>query len=145
VSDSSHSLGLGVKSREPDLQPSGSEVQFINRIVTIILASGMFLTVGFYLIGLVLLFAKGDSAPEVSHQYFRSFGSFFSSVMSLQPGAFLYLGTLTLILTPVSRVLISIFAFWKEKDRRFVLVTAVVFMVIIASIVAGMVFKINVG
>ncbi len=40
-----------------------SETQFINRVVAIILATGMFTTVGFYLIGLILLFVKGRPIP----------------------------------------------------------------------------------
>jgi uncharacterized membrane protein len=138
MSDFSH-------SREPNFQLDKSEVQFINKVVTIILATGIYTTVGFYIIGLTLLFTKGDSVPEISKQYFHSFGSFISGVLSLNPRSFLYLGTISLILTPVSRVLISIFAFWKEKDKKFVFVTAMVFFVIIASIVVGSIFKINVG
>ena len=130
---------------EQDIQPDKMEVQFINKVVGIILAAGMYATVGFYLIGLVLLFTKGDGVPEISRQYFHSFGSFVSKLLSLDPRPFLYLGTISLILTPVSRVFISIFAFWKEKDKKFVVVTLVVFIVIVASVIVGMVFKINVG
>jgi uncharacterized membrane protein len=128
-----------------DAQPDKLEVQSINKVVTTVLAVGMYATVGSYLIGLVLLFAKGDLVPEISKQYFHSFGSLVSGILSLNPRAFLYTGTITLILTPISRVLISIFAFWKEKDKKFVFVTMVVFVVILAGVIAGMVFKINVG
>jgi uncharacterized membrane protein len=134
-----------VQHGEPDIQPDRSEVRFINKIVTIILAAGMYATLGFYLIGLILLFAKGDPKPKISLQYFHSFGAFLSGIFSLNPGAFLYLGTISLILTPISRVLISIFAFWREKDKKFVFVTMVVFIFVVASVVVGMVFKINVG
>ena len=120
-------------------------MQFINKVVGIILAAGIWATVGFYLFGLILLFAKGDGVPEISKQYFHSFGSFMSEFLSLDPRPFLYLGTISLILTPVGRVLISIFAFWKEKDMKFVFVTMIVFGVIIVSVIFGMLFKINVG
>jgi len=121
------------------------ELQFINKVVSVILAAGMYATIGFYLLGLILLFAKGDGVPEISKQYFHSFRSFVSGFLSMNPRPFLYLGTISLILTPITRVLISIFAFWKEKDKKFVMVTMIVFMVIFASVVVGMVFKINVG
>lgn len=127
------------------IQPNKLEVQSINKVVTTVLAAGMYATVGFYLIGLILLFTKGDLVPEISRQYFHSFGSLLSGALSLNPRAFLYTGTITLILTPISRVLISVFAFWKVKDKRFVFVTMVVFVVILASVIVGMVFKINVG
>lgn len=134
-----------LRYRELNLQPDSSELRFINKVVTTVLAVGMYATVGFYLIGLILLFAKGDPVPEISRQYFHSFGSLLSGILSLNPRAFLYTGTITLILTPISRVLISILAFWKEKDKKFVFVTMVVFVVILAGVIAGMVFKINVG
>ncbi len=122
-----------------------SEIQFINKVVAIILSTGMFATVGFYLIGLILLFIKGRPIPSLSDQYFHSFGEFFSYLTTLHPRAFLYLGTVCLILTPVSRVFISIIAFWKEKDFKYVGVTFIVFMVIVISVIIGSVFKINVG
>ena len=122
-----------------------SEAQFINRVVAIILATGMYTTIGFYLIGLVILFIKGDPIPQTAQQYFHSFGDFFSSLFALDPRAFLYLGTVCLILTPVSRVFISVFAFWKERDFKFVGITAIVFLVIVASVLVGSVFKINLG
>ncbi len=130
---------------DKELQFEKSEAQFINRVVAFILATGMYTTIGFYLVGLILLFIKGDSVPQVAQQYFHSFGDFFSSLFTLDPRAFLYLGTVSLILTPVSRVFISIFAFWKEKDFKFVGITAIVFLVIVASVLVGSVFKINVG
>jgi len=142
------------KTQESDVQLEGAtqqvgvslqEVRFINKVVTVILATGMYTTVGFYLIGLILFFAKGDSIPQTSMQYFHSFRSVMLAILSLSPRSFLYLGTISLILTPVSRVFISIFAFWKEKDKKFVIVTTVVFLVIVASVVVGSIFKINVG
>lgn len=130
---------------EQVIQPDALEVQFINKVVGIILAVGMYATIGFYLIGLILLFIKRQDIPEISKQYFHSFDSFVSGFLSLDPKPFLFLGTICLILTPISRVLISIFAFWKEKDKEFVVVTMIVAIVILASVVVGMVFKINVG
>ncbi len=121
------------------------EATFINRVVSVILATGMYTTTALYLIGLVLMFTEGKEVPSLSEQYFHSFGSFFSSLLSLHARAFLYLGTVTLILTPVSRVFISVIAFWKEKDFKYVGVTAIVFLVIMISVVVGSVFKLNVG
>ncbi|MGO9482032.1 MAG: DUF1634 domain-containing protein [Candidatus Kryptoniota bacterium] len=145
MSDIFHPQKANVPVAERVPQPDKMEVRFINKVVANILAIGIYTTVGFYLIGLILLFAKGDSVPDVSSQYFHSLRTLLSGILSLNPRSFLYLGTVSLILTPVSRVLISIFAFWMEKDRKFVFVTAMVFLVIIASIVVGSIFKISVG
>jgi len=130
---------------EEQLQPKASEVQYINKVVAIILSTGMYLTTAFYAVGLILVLAKGDGVPHLSQQYFYSVASFLMGIVRLDPRAYLYLGTICLIMTPVSRVFISIFAFWKEKYFKYVAVTAVVFLVIVASVIIGSVFKINVG
>ena len=137
--------GATLQDGSQEIRPDKSEVRFINNVVSFVLAAGMYSTVGFYLVGLVLLFLKGDSIPEISKQYFHSFGSFTSEILSLQPRPFLFIGTVSLILTPVGRVVVSIFAFWKEKDKKFVLVTILVFLIIFASVLVGSVFKISVG
>lgn len=121
------------------------ETQDINNIVSIILATGMYTTIFLYLVGLILVFARGTPIPKLSQQYFHSFGDFFTDLFSLRARAFLYLGTISLILTPVSRVAISIFAFRREKDYKYVGVTTVVFLIILISVIVGSVFKIKVG
>ena len=130
---------------EIDEKQLKAETQDINKIVSIILATGMYTTIFFYLIGLILVFVKGTPIPKLSQQYFHSFGGFFAALFGLHARAFLYLGTIFLILTPVSRVVISIFAFKREKDYKYVGVTAVVFLIILISVIVGSVFKINVG
>jgi len=122
-----------------------AEARVITKVVAFILATGIYTTTGFYLIGLVLLFARGKTAPALSGQYIHSMNEFFSSLLALDPRVFLYLGTISLILTPVSRVFVSIFAFWKERDFKFVGVTLIVFVVIVASVIVGSVFRINPG
>jgi uncharacterized membrane protein len=47
------------------------------------------------------------------------------------------LGLLLLIATPVARVLVSIFIFVRERDPRFVLITATVLLLLITSFVLG--------
>ncbi|HEY9166748.1 MAG TPA: DUF1634 domain-containing protein [Candidatus Kryptonia bacterium] len=122
-----------------------AEGRALTKVVAFILGTGMYTTVALYLAGLILLFAKGGTAPALSRQYFHSFGDFFSGLVTLDARAFLYLGTITLLLTPVSRVFISIFAFWRERDFKFVGITLIVFLVIVASVLVGSVFKINLG
>ena len=47
------------------------------------------------------------------------------------------LGLLLLIATPVARVLVSIFIFARARDGRFMLITATVLLLLIASFVLG--------
>jgi uncharacterized membrane protein len=60
-----------------------------------------------------------------------------SLVGALDPAAFLSLGLIVLIATPFVRVAGSIVAFALEHDRRYVLVTAVVLVVMCLSVVLG--------
>ncbi len=122
-----------------------TETQYINRIVGIILATGMYVTIGLYAAGLILALIEDSRIPSTAHQYFPSISVFISSLTHLDARTFLYLGTLSLILTPVSRVFISIFAFWKEHDFKYVGVTSVVFVIILISVIIGSVFKIAIG
>ncbi|MGC8653021.1 MAG: DUF1634 domain-containing protein [Candidatus Kryptoniota bacterium] len=121
------------------------EIQQINHVVAVILTVGMYTTIFFYVVGLVLFFIKGSVEDPVSAQYFHSFFAFYNSLIRLQPEAFLYLGTITLILTPISRVFISIFAFMRDRDYKFVFITLLVFCVILASILLGSIFKVKIG
>jgi uncharacterized membrane protein len=58
-------------------------------------------------------------------------------LMALDPAAYLSLGLIVLIATPFVRVAGSLVAFARERDRRYVLITAVVLAVMCASVLLG--------
>ena len=47
------------------------------------------------------------------------------------------LGVYCLILTPVLRVIVSIYAFYREKDRLYVTITTAVLLILIVALVIG--------
>jgi len=57
-----------------------------------------------------------------------------SGLAVLDPAAIMLLATLLLILTPVVRVLVSIYAFYVDHDWKFVVVTGIVFLVIVLTV-----------
>jgi uncharacterized membrane protein len=59
------------------------------------------------------------------------------------PGAswLLHIGILTLLATPVARVLVSIAEYTGERDWTFVTLTAIVLVELLASAVAALVFN----
>ena len=59
------------------------------------------------------------------------------------PGAqwLLHAGILTLLATPVARVVVSIAEYIDERDWRFVTLTAIVLVELLASAVAALVFN----
>jgi uncharacterized membrane protein len=55
-----------------------------------------------------------------------------------EANGYFMIGTLLLILTPIVRVLVSIYEFRVDGDRKYVAVTGTVFFVIILTIVLGL-------
>ena len=53
------------------------------------------------------------------------------------PEAVIELGLLLLILTPVARVVFSVVAFARERDRMYVIMTLIVLAVLLYSLLAG--------
>jgi len=60
-----------------------------------------------------------------------------AGVRRLDPAAIISLGLLLMILTPVTRVAVSIYAFSRERDWKYVAITAFVLAVLVASFFLG--------
>ena len=56
---------------------------------------------------------------------------------SLNPSAIVFLGFLILVATPVFRVMVSIFSFYRMKDNVFTIITATVLVVLFVSFLIG--------
>ena len=61
----------------------------------------------------------------------------FQGAMQLKPYAVLMLGIFLLILTPVLRVVVSIYAFAIRKDRLYVAITTIVLIILIIRMTIG--------
>jgi uncharacterized membrane protein len=108
----------------------------VDHIISRILRIGVLTSAAIIIFGLVLLFVRGnggypdDTFPTRLPDMLRGFGSF-------KPNAVILIGLLCLILTPVMRVFVSIFAFLLEKDYLYVLISGTVFVILILSMVLG--------
>lgn len=104
------------------------------------LIAGMFATNVLFVIGLVLALIHPQyfplSASWVRSQYTPSV--VLHGLLHGEPNSFLMLGTLLLILTPVARVIVSIYAFWVDHDRKYVIVTSTVLVIIVITVVLGL-------
>ena len=105
----------------------------IERMVNRILVVGVALAVALMVAGLVLAVARGQGLPS----HVPSLRDLPSLVGTLDPAAYLSLGLIVLIATPFVRVAGSIVAFARERDRRYVLVTAVVLVVMCLGVALG--------
>jgi uncharacterized membrane protein YfcA len=73
-------------------------------------------------------------APQRLLQFPQTFGEIWTRLLALRPQAVITLGLLLLIATPVVRVAVSIVAFAVEHDRRFVVITTAVLLILLFSI-----------
>lgn len=58
------------------------------------------------------------------------FGVFYDT-LALKGQGIIQLGILLMILTPVTRVAFSVFAFWQQRDRLYVVVTLIVLIILV--------------
>ncbi|MBC6179116.1 DUF1634 domain-containing protein, partial [Listeria welshimeri] len=61
----------------------------------------------------------------------------FSGLSTLKPYAIMMFGLFCLILTPVLRVVVSLFTFLKEKDYLYVGITGLVLDILVISFLIG--------
>jgi uncharacterized membrane protein len=105
----------------------------IERTVSRILGIGIGAAVALMLAGVVLALVGGEGLPD----HVVSLAGLVSGLAEPDPAAYLSLGLLVLVATPFVRVAGSLVAFALEKDRRYVLVTAVVLAVMCLGVVLG--------
>ena len=105
----------------------------VERMVSRVLVIGIAVSVVLMAIGLVLGALAGEGIPGGV----TAVGDLAHGLVTLDPGAYLSLGLITLIATPFVRVGGSIVAFAREHDRRYVAITAIVFAVMCLSVVVG--------
>jgi len=116
----------------------------MNAIVGNVLRYGVILSAITVFLGVVLLAsANGTSDSSSALQYYPSqvphgdfpvsFQALYNGLASFSSFAWIELGVIFLIATPVSRVLISVFLFAAERDRLYVAITAVVLAMLLFS------------
>jgi uncharacterized protein len=135
--------GRGKVDVQPVSPPSqGSDVQstaqVVNTTYTIIgevLQGGVLLSAAVIVVGLIMMALQPDKfAPQRLLLFPQTFSQVWTGLLALRPQAVITLGLLLLIATPVVRVAVSIVAFAVEHDRRFVVITAVVLLILLFSI-----------
>jgi uncharacterized membrane protein len=105
----------------------------IERTVNRILVVGVTVAVALMAAGLVLGVAGGEGLPS----HVVSLGDLPSLLGSFDPAAYLSLGLIVLIATPFARVAGTIVAFAREHDRRYVVITVVVLVVMCLGVALG--------
>ncbi len=103
-----------------------------------ILQIGVMLSAALILLGIALLPTRpGGLSPERVLIFPQTLSLLASELLVLRPQAVITLGLLLLIATPVVRVAASIVAFALEGDRRYVVITSVVLLILLFSLFLG--------
>ena len=107
-----------------------AEVDDINRLIYHVLRGGVVVSVAVLLVGFILVALSAQAIPERTIPP-RTLGF---ELFRFSPAGYLSLGVLILILTPVVRVVLSLLSFAKERDRLYVMLTAIVFTNLLVSL-----------
>lgn len=74
---------------------------------------------------------------KVEPEKYRLAGPILHSASQLDIRSIMLVGILLLILTPVTRVFVSLIGFIKEKDRTYVVITILVLLLLLGSLISG--------
>ncbi len=119
------------------IKPGATAEENVYQDVYRVLLAGMFVSSALFAVGLGLALIHPVHYP-LGADWVRShyhLGVIWHGLRSFDPFTLMMLATALLILTPVLRVIISIFAFLVDRDWKYVVFTSVVFVVIVLSVV----------
>jgi uncharacterized membrane protein len=99
--------------------------------IRLVLLTGLVIAVAAMTVGFVVDLLEGERvAVAVPLRSIFGVGSVGDRIMAF--------GILVLVLTPVARVVALIGVWWRERDRRFVLVGATVLVILVVGMIAGL-------
>jgi uncharacterized membrane protein len=105
----------------------------IERMVRRVLGAGIAVSVALMAVGLVLSAFDAEGLPA----HVVPLADLPAQLVHLDPAPYLSLGLVVLIATPFVRVAGSVVAFARERDRRYVVITAVVLVVMCLGVLLG--------
>lgn len=121
----------------------------VENLAGVALRLGVGLSVLIILFGITLSLFRTSSPIYQAHDYHELFSgkpeyafphtlsATVEGLLGMQGRAFVTLGVGILILTPILRVVISLIAFAMQKDRAFVIITALVLTILMLSLFLG--------
>lgn len=94
--------------------------------------------------GILFLVQNGTQSRPDYHIFigeendFITFDGIFKGLFTFKPMAIIQFGVLLLIITPILRIIFSLFAFILEKDKLYVVITLIVLAIILGSTFSGL-------
>ena len=113
-----------------------TEIQDVQVLIGKILRLGVIISAIVILIGLLLLLLTGTTGyPHLGYPH--SFGVIWHGIWHGKAAAIIMGGIFLLILTPVLRVVVSIYAFFKDHDHLYVAITTTVLIILLLAMCLG--------
>ncbi|GEL16023.1 DUF1634 domain-containing protein [Pediococcus cellicola] len=112
------------------------EMNQIELIIGQVLRIGVLVSAVVILLGLIMIIVTGKTG-YAANLYPTTVNAILSGIVELRPFAIVMLGLFLLILTPVLRVVVSIYAFVKEQDRLYVWITTFVLIILLIGMWIG--------
>lgn len=115
----------------------------MEQIIGNLLRAGVVLAAVVVLMGGIIFLSRHASAyPEYSvfrgvPASLRNIRGIVHLALNLRGQGIIQLGLLILIATPVARVLLSLLAFVLQRDRTYIIITLIVFLILIFSLFGG--------
>lgn len=119
--------------------PAISDEQVERRLATL-LQGGVVAAAALVLAGGAVYLAKYGAVPPHHDTYtgepddLKHVGGILQAALALRGRGLIQLGLLVLIATPVARVAFSLYAFARQRDRTYVLITAFVLALLLVSL-----------
>ena len=120
-------------------QDSSEELNVYTDVYKVLLG-GMIVSTALFVAGIVRALVHPQYVPltpEWIKQHYH-WQAIVAGIRSFDPTVIMMIATVLLILTPVVRVIVSVYAFAVDHDRKFVIVTLIVLSVIILTVVLGL-------
>lgn len=115
----------------------------IERMVSVLLRTGVLISAMVVFAGGVYYLARhGGAAADYRHfagqpSIDRIVSQIVRGALALRARSIIQFGILLLIATPIARVAVSLVAFMLERDRTYVMITALVLAVLLVSLITG--------
>jgi uncharacterized membrane protein len=115
----------------------------IERMVSVLLRTGVVIS-GLVVFSGGIYYVARHGHEIADHRTFRGepsvdriAGQIVTGALALRARSIIQLGLLLLIATPIARVAFSLVAFALERDRTYVVITAIVLTILLYSLISG--------
>lgn len=118
------------------MKETRKEMLEVEIIIGKIMRIGVLISALIMLLGFIMFLVTGHSGYP-GDSFPTALLAIYHGILAFKPYALMMSGVYLLILTPILRVVISIYAFYKENDFLYVKITSLVLLILIISVIVG--------